>query len=194
MWPAPPPLPAVRGGEPAECLRTSSHIAPFSLCCAVSILRAAPLPTPFKIYGLSLFPAELVPFWTYAGIATGFNALWSLVWVLTSSSASSLAEAMSGGSSSVGPLVAKVSALVALLGMCAMFARYAKRRLQPPDEGGVAVAEQTLCAADAADSCASSEATDVDGDLLSLTAAIAGGTRGARRRHSRACERTGSAS
>ena len=38
------------------------------------------------------------------------------------------------------------------------------------------------------------EATDVDGDLLSLTAAIAGGTRDARRRHSRACERTGSAS
>ena len=35
----------------------------------MSILRAAPLPTPFKIYGLSLFPAELVPVSTYAGIA-----------------------------------------------------------------------------------------------------------------------------
>lgn len=156
----------------------------------MSILRAAPLPTPFKIYGLSLFPAELVPFWTYAGIVTGFNALWSLVWVLTSSSASSLAEAVSGGSSSAGPLVAKISALVALLGMCTMFARYAKRRLQPPEEGGVGVVQQTLCAVQASDSCTSSDATEVDGERLSPTTSVAIGARGARRRHSSTCVQT----
>ena len=41
----------------------------------MSLLRAAPLPTPLKIYGLSLFPAELIPLTSYAGIAVTFNLL-----------------------------------------------------------------------------------------------------------------------
>jgi hypothetical protein len=41
----------------------------------MSLLRAAPLPTPLKIYGLSLFPAELIPLSSYAGIAITFNLL-----------------------------------------------------------------------------------------------------------------------
>ena len=41
----------------------------------MSLLRAAPLPTPLKIYGLSLFPAELIPLTSYAGIAITFNLL-----------------------------------------------------------------------------------------------------------------------
>ena len=39
----------------------------------MSLLRAAPLPTPLKIYGLSLFPAELIPLTSYAGIAITFS-------------------------------------------------------------------------------------------------------------------------
>jgi len=100
----------------------------------MSILRAAPLPTPFKIYGLSLFPPELVPFSTYAGIALTFNSAWSLVWTLTSSSASSLQDALSGsGNSSAGALAGKVSILFVLFGSFAMFGRYAKSQLQPID-------------------------------------------------------------
>ena len=41
----------------------------------MSLLRAAPLPTPLKIYGLSLFPDELVSLWSYAGIAITFNLM-----------------------------------------------------------------------------------------------------------------------
>ena len=35
--------------------------------------RAAPMPTPFKIYGLSLMPAELVPIQSYAIVALLIN-------------------------------------------------------------------------------------------------------------------------
>jgi len=95
----------------------------------MSIMRAAPLPTPFKIYGLSLFPAELVPFSTYAGIALTFNSLWSLVWSLTGSSASTLHDAMSaGGSSSIGILAGRLMLLLVLFGLFAMFSRYAKQQ------------------------------------------------------------------
>lgn len=96
----------------------------------MSILRAAPLPTPFKLYGLSLFPAELVPWSTYAGIALTFNSLWSLVWVLTGSSASNLQDALAaGGNSSVGALAGKLSGVFVLCASFAMFSRYAKRKL-----------------------------------------------------------------
>lgn len=33
----------------------------------MSLLRGAPLPTPIKLYGLSMLPAELVPLSTFAG-------------------------------------------------------------------------------------------------------------------------------
>ena len=98
----------------------------------MSILRAAPLPTPFKIYGLSLFPVELVPLSTYACIALTFNSLWSLVWSLAGSSASSLQEAMEGNSSVAG-VAARLSGLAVLFGLFTMFGRYAKAQLNVPD-------------------------------------------------------------
>ena len=44
-----------------------------AIAAATRAPAAAPLPTPFKIYSLCLFPAELVPFSTYAGIAVVFG-------------------------------------------------------------------------------------------------------------------------
>ena len=84
----------------------------------MSILRAAPMPTPFKIYGLCLFPEELVPISSYAVVALAINFAWSLVWSLTGSSASSLQEAVSGtggGERSMAALVAKLFTVAALL-------------------------------------------------------------------------------
>lgn len=98
----------------------------------MSTLRAAPLPTPFKIYGLSLFPVELVPLSTYACIALTFNSLWSLVWSLAGSSASSLQEAMEGNSSVAG-VAARLSGLAVLFGLFTMFGRYAKAQLNVPE-------------------------------------------------------------
>ena len=46
----------------------------------MSIMRAAPIPTPFKIYGLCLLPADLVPVSTYSVVALIVNSAWSLVW------------------------------------------------------------------------------------------------------------------
>lgn len=98
----------------------------------MSILRAAPLPTPFKIYSLSLFPVELVPLSTYACIALTFNSLWSLVWSLAGSSASSLQEALEGNSSVAG-VAARLSGVAVLFGLFTMFGRYAKASLNVPD-------------------------------------------------------------
>ena len=97
----------------------------------MSILRAAPLPTPFKIYGLSILPTELVPAGTYACIAVVFNTCWSLVWCLGGSSMQDLADP-SGASS--GALVSKIVMLVGLFGMCVQFARFSKAQLQVPPE------------------------------------------------------------
>ena len=100
----------------------------------MSILRAAPLPTPFKIYGLSILPTELVPAWTYAFIAVCFNSCWSLVWSLAGSSAqdaSGLADAKAKGG-----LYVKLFFLVGLFGMCVQFARFAKAQLQLPNASG----------------------------------------------------------
>ena len=77
----------------------------------MSILRAAPMPTPFKIYGLALLPAELVPVSSYAAVALLINTAWSLVWSLTGSSATSLQDAVSGrgaGANSKSALVVKL--------------------------------------------------------------------------------------
>ena len=62
----------------------------------MSILRAAPLPTPFKIYGLCLFPSELVPLPHYMCIALVFNTCWSVVWSLAGSTANNLHDVISG--------------------------------------------------------------------------------------------------
>jgi len=95
----------------------------------MSLLRATPgLPTPFKIYGLSMFPSELVPLSTYAGIALTFNSAWSLVWSLTGSSASSLQD-LSNGNSSGAALASKLSLLTMVFLLCTIFARYAKSQL-----------------------------------------------------------------
>ena len=101
-------------------------------------MRAAPLPTPLKIYGLSLFPSELVSLRRYAIIALVFNSLWSLVWTLTGSSASNLAEAMAGtGQQSSADMAGKLMSLVVMLGAFAMFGRYARAQLKPPSMDAV---------------------------------------------------------
>lgn len=108
----------------------------------MSIMRAAPLPTPFKIYGLCLFPPELVPFSTYAIIAFCFNTCWSVVWSLAGASASNLQDVLSGksGTDSYGQLVGQVSSLVVLFYVLTQFARYAKgKMLPPPSESEVTV-------------------------------------------------------
>mmetsp|Transcript_43216 Transcript_43216/g.113510 ORF Transcript_43216/g.113510 Transcript_43216/m.113510 type:complete len:282 (-) Transcript_43216:250-1095(-) len=100
----------------------------------MSVLRAAPLPTPLKLYGLSLFPAELVTVRRYAIIALVFNLLWSLVWTLAGSSASSMADVLSGsakeGSHAV--LATQVMWLLVLLGGFSMLGRFAMKQLKPP--------------------------------------------------------------
>ena len=85
------------------------------------------MPTPFKIYGLCLFPPELVPFSTYAGIALCFNTCWSVVWSLAGASASSLQDVLSGksGENSNAKLVGQLSSLVVLFYVLTQFARYA---------------------------------------------------------------------
>ena len=101
----------------------------------MSILRAAPLPTPFKIYGLCLFQPELVPVGTYFFVALGINTCWSLVWSLTGSSASSLQDAVSGkGNTSIAANAAKLFTVAALLGTFGAFGRFAKERMQPPED------------------------------------------------------------
>ena len=44
----------------------------------MSLMRAAPLPTPFKLYGLALLPEELVPVSSYAGVALTINTVRAL--------------------------------------------------------------------------------------------------------------------
>jgi len=101
----------------------------------MSILRAAPLPTPFKIYGLCLFETELVPVTTYFLVALTINTCWSLVWSLTGSSASSLQDALSGNAdTSTANLVAKIFAIGALFGIFGAFGRFAKAQMQPPSD------------------------------------------------------------
>ena len=101
----------------------------------MSILRAAPMPTPFKIYGLALLPAELVPVSSYAAVALLINTAWSLVWSLTGSSATSLQDAVSGrgaGANSKSALVVKLISLAGLLGTFVFFSRFAKAQLMLP--------------------------------------------------------------
>jgi hypothetical protein len=95
----------------------------------MSILRAAPLPTPFKIYGLSILPTELVPAWVYFWIAIVFNLCWSTVWCLAGSSVQDATDL--AGASKAG-LVGKVVSLVGIFGMCVQFARFARVQLQVP--------------------------------------------------------------
>ena len=97
----------------------------------MGLLRAAPLPTPFKIYGLCLLPEKLVPLHTYFMVALIINSCWSLVWSLTGSSASSVQEALSGGTSSFGTIAAKLTSLGALLYAYVAFSRFANRALSP---------------------------------------------------------------
>lgn len=99
----------------------------------MSILRAAPLPTPFKIYGLCLFPPELVPLWTYATIALVFNTCWSVVWSLAGSSASNLQDVLNGKGSGA-ELAGRLSTLLAFFGILVAFGRFAAAKMQPPTE------------------------------------------------------------
>merc|ERR1711988_1405928 len=90
------------------------------------------MPTPFKIYGLSLLPAELVPIQSYAIVALLINTAWSLLWSLTGSSARSLQDALSGkggDSHSTTALAMKLISLAGMLGMFVFFSRFAKARL-----------------------------------------------------------------
>ena len=108
----------------------------------MSILRAAPLPTPFKIYGLCLFPSELVPLPHYMCIALVFNTCWSVVWSLAGSTANNLHDVISGqGSGSNAAIFAKVSTFLGLFGAFTAFARFAKAQLQPP--GGLHLASSS---------------------------------------------------
>ena len=91
----------------------------------IGLLRAAPLPTPIKIYGLSLLPSELVPAPTFFWACFVINTAWSFLWSLTGSSASSLQDALSG-SHSRASLFAQFSALAVLFGLLAAGSRYAK--------------------------------------------------------------------
>ncbi len=91
----------------------------------IGLLRAAPLPTPIKIYGLSLLPPELVPAPTFFWACLVINTAWSFLWSLTGSSASSLQDALSG-SHSRASLFAQFSALAVLFGLLAAGSRYAK--------------------------------------------------------------------
>jgi len=110
----------------------------------MSILRAAPLPTPFKIYGLCMFEPELVPAPAYFLVALIINTCWSLVWSLTGSSAGSLQDAVSGkGDTSTAALVTKLFTVVALFGCFTAFARFAKAKMQPPPEDAPASASAT---------------------------------------------------
>ena len=103
----------------------------------MSILRAAPLPTPFKIYGLCMFQPELVPVNTYFVVALIINTAWSLVWSLTGSSASSLQEITEGRTDmSKGKLVAQGFAIASFLLAFGAFGRFAKAQMQPPSEDG----------------------------------------------------------
>uniref|UniRef100_A0A7S2DSW5 VTT domain-containing protein n=1 Tax=Haptolina brevifila TaxID=156173 RepID=A0A7S2DSW5_9EUKA len=104
----------------------------------MSLLRATPgLPTPFKVYGLCLFPSELVPVSTYAGIAITFNVAWSLVWSLAGSSARGMEDLSNGGGG--GAFATKVSILLVLFVLFTMFARYAKEQLSltPGEDTGL---------------------------------------------------------
>ena len=97
----------------------------------MSILRAAPLPTPFKIYGLSILPAQLVPMRTYAVIAVVFNSCWSLIWALAGSSAQDAKHL--GDSQKHAGLAVKLFFFVGLFGVLLQFARFAKAQLEPPE-------------------------------------------------------------
>merc|ERR1719440_1845274 len=97
----------------------------------MSILRAAPLPTPFKIYGLCLFPSELVPLWSYALIALIFNTCWSVVWALAGSSASNLQDVLNGEGSSAA-LATQFSTLLVAFSVLVFFGRFAAAKIQPP--------------------------------------------------------------
>jgi len=116
----------------------------------MSMLRAAPLPTPFKIYGLCLMPAELVPVSTYLVVALCINSVWSLVWTLTGSSASSLQDAVSGSGSSRGALVAKLLTIGCLMVAFASFTRFAKAQLLRPVSDAPAPLNERLTAQDGA--------------------------------------------
>lgn len=98
----------------------------------MSVLRAAPMPTPFKLYSLSLFPPELVTMRRYLGIAVVFNSMWSVVWTLAGSSAGSLADIVSGKASknSTAALVSKGMAVAVLMGLFSIFGRFAASQLQ----------------------------------------------------------------
>jgi hypothetical protein len=112
----------------------------------MSILRAAPLPTPLKIYGLCLVPPELVPLRTYGGVALVINSVWSLLWCLTGSSASSLQDAVNGAGGSRAQLVAQLAVVLALTGVLAMFGRFARERWREAariTSGGVAEAARS---------------------------------------------------
>ena len=102
----------------------------------MSLLRAAPLPTPFKLYGLCFMEEKLVPLSTYAAVALTFNALWSLVWSLTASSASSLKEAYAepgaGSATSaaaLATLLPRLLMLATLVGCALAFSRHARATL-----------------------------------------------------------------
>lgn len=58
--------------------------------------------------------------------------MWSCVWSLTGSSASSLQDALSGNGTSAGGSVAKLSGLLVAFGVMVLVSRYAKTQLEPP--------------------------------------------------------------
>lgn len=99
----------------------------------MSTLRAAPMPTPFKLYALSIFPPELVTMRRYLLIAVFFNTMWSGVWVLAGSSAGSIANIIAGKASedSTANLVSKVVMAICLFGCFSMFSRFASAQLKP---------------------------------------------------------------
>lgn len=100
----------------------------------MGLLRACPLPSPLKIYGLCLLPDQLVPLSTFSGVVLGINTAWSIVWSVTGSSGSSLHEALAGGGAG-SPSSAALAKLigVATLGAALLaLSRYAKAQLTPP--------------------------------------------------------------
>ena len=116
-------------GKLSKHLRHELTLRPLQ---TLGLIRSAPLPTPIKIYGISLLPAHLVPWRTYLGVVVTVNSVFSMIWALGGASASSLQDAVSGGNGSAHRLAAQAGAFSLLVFGMTHLARHAKAKLERP--------------------------------------------------------------
>jgi len=81
----------------------------------IAVIRAAPIPSALKNYGLSLFPPSVVPFETFTLVTLVMKVPFSIAWALTGQSASTLQDAMSGNTGEEGRMQRLVFQLTILL-------------------------------------------------------------------------------